>query len=144
MWNSLKHPITFKFFYQLGVFMYYYPLHPPYFLLFVGLLIAVTSGIALSGTLKVIVQKWPSERAKNLKPTSPLKQLIVPFLGITGGICLFLSSGLEIFGFPPILALGIGLPISLLTCLLVWVQLGSMLEFVERRGMQSLDLDSLS
>lgn len=124
--------------------MYYYPVHPPYFLLLVGLLTALTSGIGLSGTLKVIVQKWPSERAKNVKPASPLKQLFVPFMGITGGICLFLSSGLEIFGFPPLLALGIGLPISLLTCLLVWVQLGSMLEYVERRGMQSLDLDSLS
>ncbi|MBD2164326.1 hypothetical protein H6G04_07895 [Calothrix membranacea FACHB-236] len=124
--------------------MYYYPLHPPYFLLVVGLLIAVTSGIALSGTLKVIVQKWPNKGAENIKPPSAWKQLIVPFLGITGGVCLFLCSGFEIFGFPPILALGIGLPMSLLTCLLVWWQLGSMLEFVERRGMRSLDLDSLS
>ncbi|BAY28784.1 hypothetical protein NIES37_42580 [Tolypothrix tenuis PCC 7101] len=124
--------------------MYYYPLHPPYFLLVVGLLIAITSGIALSGTLKVIVQKWPSKSAENIKPHSAWKQIIVPFLGITGGVCLFLCSGFEIFGFPPILALGVGLPMSLLTCLLVWWQLGSMLEFVERRGMQSLDLDSLS
>ncbi|BAY61338.1 hypothetical protein H6G33_00590 [Calothrix sp. FACHB-1219] len=124
--------------------MYYYPLHPPYFLLLVGLLIAVTSGIALSGTLKVIAQKWASKRAKTVKPKSQLKELFVPFLGITGGISLFLTSGLQIFGFPVFLALGIGLPISLLTCLLVWLQLGSMLEFVESRGMQSLDLDSLS
>lgn len=124
--------------------MYYYPLHPPYFLLLVGLLIAVTSGIALSGTLKVIAQKWPSNRAKSVKPKSQLKELLVPFLGITGGISLFLTSGLQIFGFPTFLALGIGLPISLLTCLLVWLQLGSMLEFVERQGIQSLDLDSLS
>ncbi|MDZ8051017.1 MAG: hypothetical protein RMX68_022840 [Aulosira sp. ZfuVER01] len=124
--------------------MYYYPLHPPYFLLLVGLLTALTSGVALSGTLKVIVQKWPSDRAENVKPRSPLKQLVVPFLGITGGICLFLYSGFEIFGFPTLLALGVGLPVGLLTCLLLWVQLGSMLEFVERQGMQSLDLDSLS
>ncbi|MBW4562087.1 MAG: hypothetical protein KME32_13210 [Mojavia pulchra JT2-VF2] len=132
--------------------MYYYPLQPPYFLLLVGFLTALTSGIALSGTLKVIVQKWASNahtnpsgvRVENIKPRSFLKQLLVPFLGITGGVCLFLSSGLEIFGFPTLLALGIGLPVSLLTCLLVWLQLGSMLDFAERRGMQSLDLDSLS
>ncbi len=124
--------------------MYYYPVNPPYLLLVVGFLTALTSGIALSGTLKVIVQKWPSDRAENTKPRSPLKQLIVPFLGITGGICLFLSSGFEIFGFPTLLALGVGLPVGLLTCLLLWVQLGSMLEFAERRGMQALDLDSLS
>ncbi|MEH1935919.1 MAG: hypothetical protein V7L14_19930 [Nostoc sp.] len=124
--------------------MYYFPLQPPYFLLLVGFLTALTSGLALSGTLKVIVQKWPSDRTENTKPRSSLKQLLVPFIGITGGTCLFLSSGLEIFGFPSSLALGVGLPISLLTCLLVWLQLGSMMTFIEREGMQSLDLDSFS
>ncbi|MEH2266435.1 hypothetical protein [Nostoc sp.] len=121
--------------------MYYFPLQPPYFLLLVGFLTALTSGLALSGTLKVIVQNWPSERGENTKPRSSLKQLLVPFIGITGGTSLFLSSGLEIFGFPSSLALGVGLPISLFTCLLVWLQLGSMMTFIEREGMQSLDLD---
>ncbi|WP_414514502.1 hypothetical protein [Nostoc sp. PCC 9305] len=124
--------------------MYYFPEQPPYFLLLVGFLIALTSGLALSGTLKVIVQNWPSERAENTQPRSSLKQLLVPFIGITGGTCLFMSSGLEIFGFPSSLALGVGLPISLFTCLLVWLQLGSMMTFIEREGMQSLDLDSFS
>ncbi|MBN3886923.1 MAG: hypothetical protein V7K64_23460 [Nostoc sp.] len=124
--------------------MYYFPLQPPYFLLLVGFLTALTSGLALSGTLKVIVQNWPSDRTENTKPRSSLKQLLVPFVGITGGTCLFLSSGLEIFGFPSSLALGVGLPISLFTCLLVWLQLGSMMTFIEREGMQSLDLDSFS
>jgi hypothetical protein len=121
--------------------MYYFPEQPPYLLLVIGFLIALTSGLALSGTLKVIVQKWPSERTENTKPRSSLKQLFVPFIGITGGTCIFMSSGLEIFGFPSSLALGVGLPISLLTCLLVWLQLGSMMTFIEREGMQSLDLD---
>ena len=124
--------------------MYYFPLQPPYFLLLVGFLTALTSGLALSGTLKVIVQNWPSDRTENTQPRSSLKQLLVPFIGITGGTCLFMSSGLEIFGFPSSLALGVGLPISLFTCLLVWLQLGSMMTFIEREGMQSLDLDSFS
>ncbi|WP_392532098.1 hypothetical protein [Nostoc sp. C117] len=124
--------------------MYYFPLQPPYFLLLVGFLAALTSGLALSGTLKVIVQEWPNERSENTKPRSSLKQLFVPFLGITAGTCLFMSSGLEIFGLPSLLALGVGLPVSLLTCLLVWLQLGSMMTFIEREGMQSLDLDSFS
>jgi hypothetical protein len=124
--------------------MYYFPQQPPYILLLVGFLVALTSGLALSGTLKVIVQRWPSNRTENTQPRSSLKQLFVPFIGITGGVCLFLSSGLEIFGFPSPLALGVGLPVSLLTCLLVWLQLGSLLEFAQRKGMQSLDLDSWS
>ena len=118
--------------------MYYYPLEPPYILLLIGFLTALTSGLALSGSLKLIVQQWKSDRSNNNK------QLSLPFIGITGGVSLFLPSGLEIFGFPFPLALGIGLPLSLLTCLLVWLQLGSLLDFAKRKGMQSLDLDSWS
>jgi hypothetical protein len=123
--------------------MYYYPLQPPYFLLLIGLLMALTSGFALSGTLKVIVQKWSMDSGENAVYRSPIKQLFVPFLGITGGVGLFLTSGLEIFGFPPFLAYGVAIPLTLLTCLLVWLQLGSMLTFAQRQGMQALDLDSL-
>lgn len=122
--------------------MYYYPANPPYFLLLIGFLIALTSGIALSGTLKLIVQQWPNNTAEDTKSSSSLKKLLVPFLGITTGVCLFLSSGLEIFGFPSLLAAAVGLPVSILTCLLVWFQLGSMLSFAQREGMQALDLDS--
>ncbi|MEA5578809.1 hypothetical protein [Anabaena sp. UHCC 0451] len=124
--------------------MYYYSLQPPYILLLVGFFTALTSGLALSGTLKVIVQKWPSVPQETIKSSASLKQLLVPFIGITVGVCLFMSSGLEIFGFPASLALGVGLPLSLLTCLFVWFQLGSLLEFASSRGMQSLDLDSWS
>jgi uncharacterized membrane protein len=124
--------------------MYYYPTQPPYFLLLLGFLIAFTSGLALSGTLKVIVRQWTSTPNKSAKSRSTLQKLFVPFLGITIGTGVFLFSGLSIFGFPASLALGVGFPLSLFTSLLVWFQLGSMLDFAERQGMQSLDLDSLS
>ncbi|MBF2063200.1 MAG: hypothetical protein IGS39_02015 [Calothrix sp. C42_A2020_038] len=123
--------------------MYYFPVHPPYFILAFGLFAAVTSGAALAGTLKTVVRKWQDDGAENSGTTFSKQPLLFPFLGITIGIVSFLVSGLEIFGFPPILAFAIGLPISLLTCLLMWVQLGSMMTFVETRGMRSLDLDSM-
>ena len=122
--------------------MYYYPTEPPYLLLLVGFLMALTSGLALSGTMKVMVQQWQPASSNGSSSSSLLQKLSVPFLGITGGVSLFLSSGLEIFGFPTTLALGVGLPVSLLTCVLVWLQLGSMLDFAQRQGMRSLDLDS--
>jgi hypothetical protein len=126
--------------------MYYYPLQPPYFLLLVGFLIALTSGIALSGTLKVIIQQWTQDNSPKEKTNtrSFYKQLLVPFIGITGGSCVFLCSGFEIFGFPSGLALGVGLPMSLLTCVFVWWQLGGLLDYVKSEGMKSLDLDSWS
>lgn len=126
--------------------MYYYPLQPPYFLLLVGFFTAFTSGLALSGTLKVIVQQWPQDKSPKEKTNtrSFYKQLLVPFIGITGGSCLFLCSGFEIFGFPTEMALSIGLPMSFLTCFFVWRQLGGLLDYVKSEGMQSLDLDSWS
>ncbi|MCV3213568.1 hypothetical protein OGM63_08520 [Plectonema radiosum NIES-515] len=123
--------------------MYYYPLHPPYFLLAVGLFVALTSGAALSGTLKLIMQKLQLKSAENFGSRFWIKKLFVPFLGIAGGVCLFLTSGFEIFGFPPFLAYIIGVTVSLLTSVLVWLQLGSMLAFIERQGTASLDLDSM-
>jgi hypothetical protein len=124
--------------------MYYFPQEPPYFLLLVGFFAALTSGVALSGTLKVIVQQWPKGKSSEEKTNtrSFYKQLLVPFVGVTGGSSLFLCSGFEVFGFPPNLALGISLPMSLFTCLFVWRQLGGLLDYVKREGMQSLDLDS--
>ncbi|OKH13054.1 hypothetical protein NIES592_15600 [Fischerella major NIES-592] len=124
--------------------MYYYPSQPPYLLLIIGLFAALTSGLALAGTLKVIVNKWQSDGAEKSSTQLSIKQLSVPFLGITVGVALFMCSGFEIFGFPPLLAYAVGIPVTILTSLLVWFQLGSMMSFVERRGIQSLDLDSMN
>lgn len=124
--------------------MYYYPTHPPYLVLVIGLFIAITSGAALAGTLKIIAEKWKKNGAETSAPRFSNKQLIVPFIGITLGIGLFLCSGLAIFGFPNWLACAVGIPVTILTCLLTGFQLGSMMTFAESRGLQSLDLDSLS
>lgn len=122
--------------------MYYYPLQPPYIVLAVGLFAALTSGVAFAGTLKLIVQKWQNDGAHHSSARLSSGQLLIPFLGISLGIVLFLCSGFEIFGFPPLLAYAVGVPVALATSLLIWFQLGSMLTFVERRGVQSLNLDS--
>ncbi|NEQ19260.1 MAG: hypothetical protein F6K28_05325 [Microcoleus sp. SIO2G3] len=122
--------------------MYYYPEQPPYVLLIVGLFAALTSGAALAGTLKSSVRKWQNDGAESSGSRIASRNLPVPFLGITAGVGLFLCSGFEIFGFPPLLAYAVGVPVALLTALLIWLQLGSMLAFVERQGIQALDLDS--
>lgn len=123
--------------------MSYYP-EPPYFLLVIGVLVALTSGTAFSATLKQIVQKWSSDRAANVKAQLPTGLLLVPFLGISAGVCIFLSAGLEIFGLLGWLSYAVAIPLTLLIGCLVWYQLGSMFALVEQKGFQSLDLDSWS
>lgn len=121
--------------------MSYFP-EPPYFLLVAGLLIALTSGAAFAGTLKQIVQKWSSDRAREVVARLRTGQLLVPFLGILAGVCMFLSSGLEIFGFYGWLSYAVAVPLTLFIGLLIWFQLGSMFALVEQQGIKAIDIDS--
>lgn len=123
---------------------FYYPSDPPYFLFIAGLLAGMTSGLAFEATLKQSVNQWAKNRSTRILATMRGPQLLIPFLGIMGGITVFLSSGLEIFGFPTKLAYSVALPLALLTGVLVWTQLGRILTQLERGGSKALDLDSLS
>ena len=121
--------------------MSYYP-EPPYILLVIGLLCALTCGSAFAATLKQILQKWSSDRAANMVSQLRIGQLLVPYLGISAGVVLFLSSGLEVFGFPGWLSYAVAVPLTLLIGWLIWLQLGSMLSLVEKKGFQAIDIDS--
>ena len=122
--------------------MSYFP-EPPYFVLVAGMLVALTCGSAFAATLKLIVQKWSSDRAAKAIANLPMGRLLVPYLGISAGVCLFLSAGLEIFGFPATLTYAVAVPLTLLLGLLVWLQLGSMLALVERQGFRAIDIDEM-
>jgi hypothetical protein len=122
---------------------YYYP-DPPYVLLVAGLLMALTSGFAFNATLKQAVHAWSKNRSTRILASLKGPQLLIPFLGISFGICFFLSAGMEIFGFPGKLAYMLAVPLTLMTALLVWFQLGRVLVQLERGGSQAIDLDSWS
>lgn len=122
--------------------MYDYP-SPPYFLLFVGLFAGLTCGLAFESTLRQKVQEWSKNRSTRTLAQMKGLQLLLPFLGITFGIAVFLASGLEIFGFPTWMCYTISLPLTLLICSLVWLQLSKLLSQLERGGSKSLDLDVL-
>lgn len=121
--------------------MYSFP-EPPYFLLFVGLFASITSGLAFESVLKQSVQMWAKNRSTRILANLQGVQLLLPFLGIAVGSCVFLSSGMEIFGFPAQLAYLISIPLTAATAGLVWSQLGKILVQLEQGGSQALDLDS--
>jgi len=114
---------------------------PPYVLLFAGLLAGITSGIAFKTTLEQAVQEWSRNRSTRTLANLQGIQLLVPFVGIAIGACVFLSSGLEIFGFPTWLAYAIAFPLTAFISLLVWYQLSSILVQLEKGGSKALDLD---
>ena len=122
--------------------MYYYP-PPPYLLLVVGLMAGLTSGYAFSQTLKALVDDWKNNpgifRLTEIRGWS----LGIPFAGILLGICLFLSAGVQIFGFSAKGGYATAIPLTLLTGRLVWWQLGKVLEQLESGGSAAIDLDTL-
>ncbi len=122
--------------------MYNFP-QPPYFLLIFGLFAGITSGAAFEATLKQNVQEWSRNRSTRTLAQMKGVQLVMPFIGIAAGICVFLAAGLEIFGFPSWLSYSVSLPLTLLIALLVWSQLSKLLAQLERGGSRALDLDAL-
>ncbi|MEO8891089.1 MAG: hypothetical protein ABI417_06070 [Coleofasciculaceae cyanobacterium] len=121
--------------------MYNYPA-PPYFLLFVGLFAGLSCGLAFEATLREKVQEWSKKRSTRTLAQMKGLQLLMPFLGITVGIAVFLASGLEIFGFPTWMCYTISLPLTLIISSLVWSQLSKLLDQLERGGSKALDLDA--
>lgn len=121
--------------------MYNYP-EPPYFLLFLGLFAGLTCGLAFEATLRQKVQEWSKHRSTRTLAQMKGLQLLLPFLGITVGITVFLAAGLEIFGFPTWLCYCISMPLTLLISSLVWLQLSKLLSQLERGGSKALDLDA--
>jgi len=129
-------PITPK-----ELFVYYF-LEPPYFFMTAGLLAGMACGLAFEATLKQAVQLWSKNRDTRTLANLQGLQLFIPFLGMAGGICIFLASGVEIFGIPKLFAYALSLPLTILTGWLIWRQLGKLLLELERGGSQALDLDS--
>lgn len=122
--------------------MYNFP-DPPYFLLVAGLFISVASGAAFEAVLKQSVQAWFKSKSTTALASLQGMELFLPFLGMALGVCLFLSSGVEIFGFPTKLAYLISVPLTIFIGWLVWRQLGKILIQLEQGGSKAIDLDAL-
>ncbi|WP_071518189.1 hypothetical protein [Geitlerinema sp. PCC 9228] len=116
--------------------------NPPYFLLAVGLLIGMACGTAFEATLKQIVSKWANSKPEQIAQKFREPRLLIPFLGIIGGIALFLAAGLSIFGLPLPLALAVSSLLTIFSGLLVWWQLGKLLLQLYEGGSQAIDLDA--
>ncbi|MGJ3246856.1 MAG: hypothetical protein ACFE0I_12370 [Elainellaceae cyanobacterium] len=115
----------------------------PYFLLIAGLFAGISCGSAFSATLKESVKEWSITRTRESLAAIRGIRLLIPFLGICGGVCVFLASGIQIFAFSAKISYAIALPLTVLTGGLVWYQLGQILRQLQQGGSKALDLDSL-
>lgn len=119
----------------------YYLETPPYFLLAAGLFIAITSGLAFATVLKQAVGDWYQKRSTRSISKLQGFDLQFPFLGICLGSCVFLASGMSIFGFPAKIAYAMAAPLVLLSAGLIWKQLKSNLVLLESGNPRAFELD---
>jgi hypothetical protein len=126
---------------QAPSIVYYVSLNPPYFLFGASLVAALAAGKAFEATLRELVQQWSKNRSSrtflNLRGFS----IQLPYLAIAISVAIFLSCGLEIFGFPPELAYPTAIVLTIVSALFVWRQLGTLLVELERGGSAAMDLD---
>jgi hypothetical protein len=121
---------------------YYFPSDPP--LLFaISLLAGLACGRAFEVTLRNLVNIWSTQKSSRTILELKSSSIKVPYFGMVISITVFMSTGLEVFGFPAIFGYIVAIPITLGIALLVWRQLGQMLVELERGGSAALDLDSL-
>lgn len=122
--------------------MYYLP-EPPLFLIFVGLMIGITCGLAFEATLKNKVNLWRTQPLKTQESElSGIVTLQIPFLGICIGICIFLAAGLEVFIYSRVFAYALSLPMTLFIGGLIWSQLQKLILMLLKGGSKALDLDA--
>ncbi|MGB3492429.1 MAG: hypothetical protein WBA57_06865 [Elainellaceae cyanobacterium] len=113
----------------------------PYFLIIVGLLASITSGVAFGTVLKGAVEIYLRDRTPESLTALRGLTLLVPYWGICLGVCVFLASSVQIFAFSPKIAYAIAFPLTLLSGILVWRQLIQIIEELESRGPQVLGID---
>ncbi len=111
--------------------MYNQP-QPPYFLIAVGLLMSLSSGVVFAKLIKQLVQDWSKISSTcNIANIRGLT-LQLPYLGIASGALIFLSSSLQLFGLTTLVAYYICLPLTVGTGLVVWIQLSRILDKMEQ------------
>jgi len=112
---------------------------PPYFLLVAG--VSCTNlWLSLQQRLNKLCRSGLARASKAIAKLQIGGLLLVPFLGICAGVYL---SFLRVRNFwLSMLSHAVAVPLTLLLGLLVWLQLGSMLNLVERKGFQAIDIDS--
>ena len=121
--------------------MYYYP-QPPFFIGLIGLFVGLTCGLTFQTMLKQKVTKWSQDGRKEDLAKIEKKELQIAYLGICLGIFIFLTGGLLLFSIGLIVAVGLAVPLTILSTSLLWTQLIDVLGQLQKGGSKALELDS--
>lgn len=117
---------------------------PPYFLLTAGLLVGIVCCFPFVATLKQLVNDLKVNRSSRAIAQLRGFRMLTPYLACAVGVCVFLASCLQIFAFSPTIAYFLSVPVTIMMAGSVWFQFIRVLDQLEKRGFQGIDLDDLS
>lgn len=100
---------------------------PPYFLLLAGLLIILSCLIPLTIGVRQSMKYWSTTPSPDGLTGGGRLQVILPFLGTVGGVCILLAAALEVLGSPVIPAIFFSLLFTIVIGYFTWLQLGKVL-----------------
>ncbi len=107
-------------------FLFRFP-QPPYFLLWIGLLISFSCTLPLTLMLRQLMQDWSQNHASKAFARWKKLQLLIPVFGTLVGLCITFASMLEISGFPTAVSYVLAVLLTFALGLLAWWQIGRML-----------------
>lgn len=120
----------------------YYITEPPYLLVVFGFLTAIASGTAFEASLKEKARQLSKNIDLPSKKLSKQLDIFTPFLGICGGVSVFLAGGLALFNVKLTVGYTISLLLTALIGKLIWSQLAKLLIQLQEGGSQAIDLDT--
>lgn len=103
---------------------------------------AIAFGFVFKDMLEYQVDFWAKNRQTQSKIDYKKPQMLVAYLGLTFFLTFFLGECLSVFKIGYLFAGGIALFVVLPTALLMWLQLGSMLELLSRGGSEAISIDT--
>jgi len=117
-------------------------LKPIYILVVASTLLAITWGIIFKDMLEYQVNQWYANRTTQTSINYKKKNISVTYTGLTFFVLVSMGSSFAVFGFSPIFAFAMASVVVISTAILVWVQLGSMLQLLVSGGSEAMDIDS--
>ncbi|MEM9543206.1 MAG: hypothetical protein AAGA60_27420 [Cyanobacteria bacterium P01_E01_bin.42] len=103
---------------------------------------AIALGFVFKDMLEYQVDFWAKNRKTQTKIDYKKPQLFIAYLGLTLFLTLFVGECLSVFKIGYLFASGLAVVVVLPTALLMWVQLGSMLELLSHGGSQAISIDA--
>lgn len=114
---------------------------PLYFLVAASLVAAAVCAYTFYVTLVENLNRWSKNRSSRLLATLQGTQLQLPLAGMALAATGFLSASLMFFSLPPRFSVGFAAVVSVMSAVLVWLQLTKLLRRLETGGVKALNLE---